>query len=296
MPGPPSRRAGDGGAGDPLEGDGLSLAYASLERLRRVHELDRLTVAVEVPQLGRQLLTVPRGALPGALGSSRVWAAEPEVDAPGAELELAVALCRLALRSPSGPPGSSTDVVELGLRGLEGVEAVTVTEDVVRVQAGPTAVDDLAPRALGIVRSELQHSVVVEVVRVATGAAPRSPLAPISWAPVAPLEILAIRDDPAHAELEVHVRGGAIRTVGRAPLARGLVGAAEATLDAWHDRPGAPPRAVAWARTVEDGTGDRVVVAVALEDPRHVTVAHGIGAGAGAAEAAVRATTDALSR
>ncbi len=296
MPEPPSLRAVDPPDDDPLEGDGLSLAYASLERLRAEHDLDRLTVAVDVPHLGRQLLAVPRGTLPASLDPERVWAAEPGLEERGTELDLAVALCRLALRSPPASSGSPPDVVELGLRGLEGVEAVALTDDVVRVQVGASAGDDVAARALDIVRAQLQGSVVVEVIRVGAAAPPRPALAPISWAPMAPLEILAIRDDPDHAELEVHIRGGAVRTVGRAPLDRGLVGAAEATLDAWQNRPGAAPRAVAWARTVESSTDERVVVAVALEDPRRVTVAHGIGAGASAVEAAVRATTDALSR
>jgi hypothetical protein len=117
----------------------------------------------------------------------------------------------------------------------------------------------------------------------------------ISWAPDAPLEVVAVHTEPETGELEVHLRGGDVRTLGRA-TSRGLVGAATATLEAWHARPGAPRRAIGWARTVETSTDGRFVVAVALEDSQRVTVAHGIGSGANPLEAAVAATVDALTR
>ena len=120
--------------------------------------------------------------------------------------------------------------------------------------------------------------------------------APIAWVPSSPLELLAVRTDQEAGELEVHLGGGDVRTVGRTPLGEGLLGATRAALEAWHRRPGAPARSIGWARTVESAPDASVVVAVALEDAGHITVAHGIGEGTNAFEAAARATVDALSR
>ena len=94
----------------------------------------------------------------------------------------------------------------------------------------------------------------------------------------------------------MHLGGGDVRTVGRTPLGEGLLGATRAALEAWHRRPGASARSIGWARTVESAPDARVVVAVALEGAGHITVAHGIGEGTNAFEAAARATVDALSR
>ena len=150
--------------------------------------------------------------------------------------------------------------------------------------------------ALDVIRSRFDRSVVVEVVRHGAGM-PAGAGAPISWVPGSPFELLAVRTDQELGELEVHLGDGDVRTVGRAPLRDGIIGAAHAALDAWHRRPAArPARSVGWARTVEAAAGTRVVVAVALEDAGHITVAHGIGEGTNSFEAAAHATVDALSR
>jgi hypothetical protein len=287
--------------GEALGGDGLALAYASLERVRAEHGLDRLTVVVDDPALGRQLLVAPRGALPpGNLADTAGWRAEPPLDAGHLDVDLAATVCRQALRLSKLEPNAAgpADALELALRDLTGVEAVAIDPaiEVVRVRVGSSAIgSDLAPHALRLARAHVDHSVVVELVRTdAFGPAPSeaSAVSPGAGA----LEVLTVRTDPSSGELEVHLRAGEIRTVGRGLLASGLIGAANATLAAWHARPGAPRRAVRWARTVETSAAGRFVVAVALEDPRNVTVAHGIGAGPNPLDAAVAATFDALLR
>jgi hypothetical protein len=286
-------------AGDPLEGEGLALAYAALERVRADHGLQRLTVAVDDPGLGRQLLGVPRSDLPDRLELDADWRTEPPVGA-ATDIELAVTVCRLALRACSLHEGTLAppDALELALRALDGVEGVAIDaeHDTVRIQLPPGApTDNVAHDALELVKARLDRTVVVEVVGTAGVAAPRSDLTPISWSPPPSLQLIALREDPETGELEVHLGGGEVRTVGRAARARGLAGVAEATLAAWRDRPGVPPRAIAWARTVET-SDDHCVVAVALENPRRVIVARGIGAGSNPLEAAAHATIDALSR
>jgi hypothetical protein len=281
-------------APESLDRDGLALAYAALERVRSEHHLRRLSVLLDDPVLGRQILVVPRGELPSTIDERAGWSAEPPIDAPSTDLELAVALCRTTLRVEV--PANPIDAAELALRRLEGVEAVAVDSegDVIRMQVGPSASDRVATEAIEVVKAHLDRTVIVEVTRA--GGAPAPPPAeptPVSWFA---LEVVAIQTAPESGELEVHLRAGEVRTVGRAPLSRGLVGAAEATLEAWHARPGAPLRRVAWARTVETSTDARFVVAVAIEAPATQAVTHGIGTGPNPIEAAVRATTDALAR
>jgi hypothetical protein len=282
-------------ARESLDGDGLALAYAALERVRAEHRLFRLSVLVDDPRLGRQVLVVPRGELPCTVDERAGWSAEPPLEEPTTDIELAVALCRIVLQVEV--PTRPVDVVELALRRLEGVDAVAfdVDGDVIRVRVAGSASDTVAADALRVVKTELDHTVVVEVVRA--GGAPVA--APAATAPVgdgSAVEVVAVQAAPESGELEIHLRAGDVRTVGRAALTRGLVGAAEATLEAWHARPGAPTRRVAWARTVETSADARFVVAVALETPAAHTVAHGIGAGPNPIDAAVQATVDALSR
>jgi len=278
--------------GPSLEGDGLALAYAALERVRSEHHLDRLSVTLNDAVLGRQVLVVPRGELPSTVDERSGWSAEPVIDAPSTDLELAVALCRTTLCVEV--PASSVDAAELALRRLVGVEVVAVDGDVIRIQVGASASDRVATEAIGVVKAHLDRTVVVEVTRPRGASTPR-PAEP-SPANSPTMELVTVRTAPESGELEVHLRVGEARTVGRASLTRGLVGAAEATLGAWQACPGAPVRRVAWARTVETSADARFVVAVAIEAPTSQGVMHGIGTGPNPMEAAVHATVDALAR
>jgi hypothetical protein len=299
LPEPPRLRAVDDTDRDPLEREGLALAYAALEHTLARAALDRLTVAIDDAALGRQLLTAPRTELPGPLDADADWSATPPLEGDAIDMDLLRALCRLALRGAvQDETAGEFDLAELALRDVEGVEAVATdpTHDVVRVQAPASPGGDAVARAaLDVIRGRFDRSVVVEVVRHDAGL-PAGARAPISWVPTSPFELLAVRADQELGELEVHLGDGDVRTVGRAPLRDGIIGAAHAALDAWHRRPGAPARSVGWARTVEAAAETRVVVAVALEDAGHITVAHGIGEGTNSFEAAARATVDALSR
>jgi hypothetical protein len=287
-------------AQESLDGDGLALAYASLERVRAEHGLDRLTVVVNDPTLGRQLLVTPRGALPrGSLEDAAGWDAEPPIDGGHLDVDLVATVCRQALRLATLEPSraGTADVLEVALRNLGGVEAVAIDPafEVIRVRVDSTASDDVAPQALRLAQAHVDHSVVVEILRSdGAGSAPLE--APVASPGGGPLEVVAVRTDPGSGELEVHLRRGEVRTVGRALLARGLVGAADATLAAWHAQPGAPRQTVRWARTVETSVAGRFVVAVALEDPGSHDVVHGIGSGPNPVDAAVAASADVLRR
>jgi hypothetical protein len=287
-------RAVAGPARESLDGDGLSLAYAALERVRAEHRLLRLSVRVDDPRLGPQVLVVPRGELPCTVDEHEGWSAEPPLEEPTTDIELAAALCRIVLQV--AVPTSPVDVVEFALRRLEGVDAVAfdVDGDSIRVRVAGSASDTVAADALRVVKAQLDHTVVVELVRAGNVPVPT----PVATAPRRngfAVEVIAVQTAPESGELEIHLRAGEIRTVGRAALTRGLVGAAEATLEAWHARPGAPARRVAWARTVETSPDPRFVVVVALETPAH-RVTHGIGTGPNPIDAAVQATVDALRR
>lgn len=294
LPEPQHLRAVDRPDRDPLEGDGLALAYAALERVRAEHLLRRLSVRIDDPQLGCQVLAVPRGELPAAVDEHTGWSAEPRLAEPSTDMELAVALCRTALRVDA--PASPMDTVELALRRLEGVEAVAigVDRDVIRLRVGSCASETLVDDVLGVVKAQLDRTVVIEVTR-GEHPAPAAPAAPPS-VHQDELHVVAVRTTPENGELEVHLRVGEVRTVGRSALTRGLVGAADAVLEAWHARPGAPARRVSWARTVETSADARFAVTVALDVPATSTVTYGIGTGTNPVEAAVHATADALHR
>jgi hypothetical protein len=111
--------------------------------------------------------------------------------------------------------------------------------------------------------------------------------------PVAPTEtaerrarLLAVLAFPDTNELEVHLILDGRRTIGRAVSTDGLVGAVEATLAALREI-GAPfaPTPL-WARAIESGEDERIVVAVAL----------GGVVDDAPIDAAARSTLDALNR
>ncbi len=109
--------------------------------------------------------------------------------------------------------------------------------------------------------------------------------------------LLAVLAFPDTNELEVHLILDGRRTIGRAVSTDGLVGAVEATLAAVREI-GAPfaPTAL-WARMIESGDDERVVVAVALGGVvADAPIDYGMAAGASPIDAAARSTLDALNR
>jgi hypothetical protein len=115
--------------------------------------------------------------------------------------------------------------------------------------------------------------------------------------PPALATIVAVRGDPETGTIEVHLRRGERRTIGRAPMADGLAGAAASVLDALRQHDVAldleHEGRIAWVRTVKTTLHGRFVVAVGL-GPGGEGSRQGIGTGSDPVEAATRATLDAL--
>ena len=108
-----------------------------------------------------------------------------------------------------------------------------------------------------------------------------------------PVTLLAVRSVPEEGEIEVHVAVGSTRSVGHAPLFRGLAGAAEAVLAAAGQIDASVMEwTPAWVRTVETTADGRFVVAASLGAPSGHR--HGIGTGASPIEGAARATARAM--
>jgi hypothetical protein len=215
----------------------------------------------------------------------------------------------------------SLDDLELELRKLPGVRAAGFEErdDVLYVQlhVADTGERPDQPVPVSASRIAARHSnrpVAVEVVRWRTAPAPAAvtapePLAPAPAAapddrgdadgetPARRARLLAVLAFPETDELEVHLVLEGRRTIGRAPASRGLVGAAEATVDAVAGFGAAGLPQAKWARALEDTTDDdRVVVAVALEDLDGGPLQYGLAAGASPIDAAARAALDGLNR
>ena len=122
----------------------------------------------------------------------------------------------------------------------------------------------------------------------------RAPVTPPRAAPQSSLTLLAVRSVPEDGEIEVHLAVGTTRAVGRAPLSRGLAGAAEAVLvGAGQLDPSNSGWMPAWVRTVETTADGHFVVAASLSGPAGEP-RHGIATGTSPIEGAARATTLAI--
>jgi hypothetical protein len=219
----------------------------------------------------------------------------------------------------------SIDDLELELRKLPGVRAAGFedTDDMLLVQlhveSRPESIDRShrgeQPVPISASRIAARHSdrpVAVEVVRWRTApvVAPQPVLAasPATTEVVAAdveaagepsrARLLAVLAFPDTDELEVHLVLEGQRTIGRAPVSKGIEGAVQATIDAVHDLGTEIHAHIDWARPLEDaGDDEQVVVAVALDgiDSRS-PLRYGLAAGTSLIDAAARATLDALNR
>jgi hypothetical protein len=218
------------------------------------------------------------------------------------------------------------DELELELRKLPGIRWAAFSELgdrlLVQLHAMEDARSDLALEASRIAARHSDLPIAVDVVRwlappgpesagqqaalrgngsssVAGGATPDadpdSAPTPSTPGQEPRLEVLKVVTRPDTDELEVHLSDGATRTVGRAAMSRGLLGAAEATLDGLRGFAPALPVAPGWARSIETAPGGRSLVAVALADPGSED-RYGLSCGDSPMEAAARATLDALHR
>jgi hypothetical protein len=306
-------------AADAPSDAGLAGLRQHLDRLVSHLGLRSVTVVVDDPDLGRQAFRAGSGDVEaGTIGAGPGVLTDPAV-APGTlDAELLVALCAASLRvdvlrDAAGGTG------ELTLRRLPGVFAVELEDDgdltICRVHVGDGAPADVGRVAARALPAPVGTRLVVEVVRTAPESAAPLTAAPVAAAPVGPpvepaaapespaapvgvpggtIVLLAVRSVPEDGEIEVHLARGNARAVGRAPLSRGLAGAAEAVLAAAaqvaahaHWRP-------SWVRTVETTADGHFVVAAALVDPAAHEHHHGIATGSSPIDAAARATVGAL--
>jgi hypothetical protein len=296
--------------------------------------LRSLTVVIDDPDLGRQAFRAGPGPFePGALAGAPGCRADPPLPPERVDADLLVELCATSLRlemARADTDATGVDAAEIALRRLPGVHAVVVERDgdlmVVQVHASADAPSDLARSAARASAPLADTRVVVEVVRAASDPPPAPPTAsppptPLSAptpvtsvtdepmldsTPAPPIAspppavdgpvIVAVRNDAEAGEVEVHVRGNDMRTIGRAPIAQGLAGAVNATLDALRGIDPALDLALGWARTIETTADRRFVVAVALLDGGTRASRHGLASGDSPTEAAARAALDAVTR
>jgi hypothetical protein len=108
--------------------------------------------------------------------------------------------------------------------------------------------------------------------------------------------LLAVLAFPDTDEVEVHLILEGRRTIGRAPGSRGLVGVAEATIEALSGFGADFDPKPRWARPLEPNGGDEgtVLIAVAVDDDE--IARYGLAAGASSIDATARATLDAVNR
>jgi hypothetical protein len=226
------------------------------------------------------------------------------------DAELLVALCAASLRvdvlRADVLQGDAGETTELALRRLPGVHAVVLEHDgdltVCRLLASADAPDDVARQAAAALASEPR--LIIELLRDPTtspappGVAPSRSAAPADATAmrgrrVGP-ELLSVRSVPEDGEIEAHLALGQARAIGRAPLARGLAGAAEAVLAGVAEIDSESRWLASWIRTVETTASGDFVVAVALVTPETGSQRHGIAVGTSPIDAAARATVTAL--
>jgi len=282
---------------------GLASLHTMLDHVAEQLDLRSLTVVVDDPDLGRQAFRAGPGPFEsGALIGEPGCRADPSLPPERLDGDLLVALCAASLRIDvmRGDEAPEIDAAEVAFRRLPGVVAVVVERDddvlVVQIHAGSDAPDDLARAAARAAAPLGGGSVVVEVVRPAGEPLPTSADSPVAdGSPIAPA-IVAVRSAPDSGEIEVHVRHGDVRTIGRAPMAQGLAGAVEATLDGLRQLAPGLDLGLTWARTIETTADRRFVVAVALHHVGSRVARHGLGSGASAIEGAARGALDAATR
>jgi hypothetical protein len=205
---------------------------------------------------------------------------------------------------------NTLDDLELELRKLPGVHSAGFDQrdDVLLIQlhAGPERGDQ--PLPVAATRIAARHSdrpVAVEVVR---WRAPEIREVPVALPapgggtvggehPAAPRpRLLAVLSSPDTDEGEVHLILEGRRTIGRAPGSRGLIGVADATIEALTGFGADFEPKARWARPLEANGDDdaTVLIAVAVDDDGGLR--YGLAAGATSIDATARATLDAVNR
>jgi hypothetical protein len=110
------------------------------------------------------------------------------------------------------------------------------------------------------------------------------------------IALITVTTSAKNDEIEVHLSLDELRTIGRAPTNRGLLGAIDATVAAIAELTGSNEFHAEWARSLEPGAEHASLVAVGLANAEGTDTRHGIAGGASPIEAAARATLNALNR
>ena len=273
---------------------GLPALYAALHDTLTRHSLDGLALAVHDHDLGVQIFTVgpeAAAALADCSDDIGAWASVPTLDAPPPELATLRALARTAVRLGAADRDADPATgLEVAIRSVAGVRTVLTEGSVLRVVTSDEAHDQVIA---GLAALPLSTSAVV-VVETPLGP-PDADTAPIAARPTARVQLVTVQSQPETGELEVHLRFGDRRTVGRGPLARAGTAAAEATLAALEDLGENLDYRVAWVRTVDTLPNREFLVGVALTRPE-ATHVYGLASGSSPILAAARATLDACNR
>jgi hypothetical protein len=202
------------------------------------------------------------------------------------------------------------DELELELRKLPGICWVAFSELgdrlVVQLHAIDDAHNDLALEASQIAARHCDVPVAIDLVRWMTPPAnERAGLDDAMWQSNGssalgstgvrepPFEVLRVRTLVDTDEVEVHLGHGRTRTIGRAPVARGLLGTVEATLEAIREFPVDLKVEAEWARAMDMTSTGRPIVAVAFVPPGGDEF-YGLSRADTELEAAARATLEAL--
>jgi hypothetical protein len=275
---------------------GLSALYEALAHTVTRHGLDAFGVAIDDVDLGRQAFATgpDAGAVLTDLAADadRRWAAQPALTDPPAELDVLLALAATALRLAVADPGADTGAaLEVAVRALPEVTAVTRTGAVVEATVAAGRRDRVVAR-LAAVDPAARGALVLHET-------PAPGDAPTPGALRRRAELIAVRSLPETGEMEVHLRAGSLRTIGRAALARAGAGAVAATLDALAEldpdaAPSAPWR-VGWVRTI-DTTADREFLVAVMVRRGYDQSLYGLASGASPIEAAARAALHASNR
>jgi hypothetical protein len=204
----------------------------------------------------------------------------------------------------------NVDQLELELRKLPGICWVAFNELgdwlVVQLHAIQDAHDDLALEASQIAARHCDVPVAIDLVRWMTPPATdraglenatlqsngSSALARVGVREPR-FEVLSVLTVVDADEVEVHLGDGRTRTIGRAAVAHGLLGAVEATLKAIREFPVDLKVEAEWARAIEMTSTGRPIVAVAFV-PAGGEEFYGVSRADTEMEAAARATVEAL--
>ena len=110
------------------------------------------------------------------------------------------------------------------------------------------------------------------------------------------IALILVTTSSENDEIEIHLSFDELRTIGRAPTNRGLLGAIDATVFAISELTGSDEFHAEWARSLEPGPEHASLVAVGLTNAQGTDTRHGIAGGSSPIEAAARATLNALNR